>query len=168
MAISNTGASGLVIRFSRKSSGSSRNYQFRSYDLNMVHITAAKYAPNANDADLAVYAGEYANPNLNNEVLINIWGYDPSWNVEVKEGGTPLTVRRVSVLDPLHIISYEAKRLNAGAVPTSAFITGNTAHMFKITASGPATTLEIKVTDRFGNIYTETMTRPKELTYSMK
>ena len=103
-----------------------------------------------------------------NDVLINVWGYDPSWTVEVTEGGTSLAVERVSVKDPLHIISYEAKRLNAGAVPTSSFITGNTAHMFRVRASSATSTLEIKVTDRFGNIYTETMTRPKAFTWSMQ
>ena len=81
--------------------------------------------------------------------------------------GTPLTVTRVTALDPLHIISYEAKRLNAGATPTSSFVTGNTSHMFKVTASGPATTLVITVTDRFGIVYTETMTRPKAFSYLM-
>jgi hypothetical protein len=158
---------GRDIKWYYKSTGSAKNYQFRAYDLNKVHITAAQYAPNANDADLAVYAGVYANPNLNNDVLINIWGYDPEWTVEVKEGGNPLLVTRVSAKDPLHIISYEAKRLNVGAVPTSSFVTGNTAHMFRVTASSATSTLEIKVTDRFGNLYTETMTRPKELTYTM-
>ncbi len=158
---------GRDIKWYYKSTGSTKNYQFRAYDLNKVHITAAQYAPNANDADLAVYAGVYANPNLNNEVLINIWGYDPEWTVEVKEGGNPLLVSRVSAKDPLHIISYEAKRLNVGAVPTSSFVTGNTAHMFRVTAASATSTLEIRVTDRFGNIYTETMTRPKDLTYTM-
>ena len=32
---------------------------------------------------------------------------------------------------------------------------------FKVTASSANSTLIIKVTDRFGNVYTETMTRPK-------
>jgi hypothetical protein len=55
-----------------------------------------------------------------------------------------------------------------GAVPTSSFVTGNTAHMFKAAASSAVSTLEITVTDRFGNIYSETMTRPKEFTTSIK
>ena len=151
-----------------KSMGKPKSYQFRSYDLNEVHITAAAFAPNSTDAALAEYAGEYASPNPVNDVLINVWGYDPLWSVEVTEGGTPLTVERVSVKDPLHIISYEAKRLNVGAVPTSSFVTGNTAHMFRVRASSATSTLDIKVTDRFGNIYTETMTRPKAFTWSMQ
>ena len=161
-------ADGKNIRWYYKSIGSPRSYQFRSYDLNKVHITAAEFAPNSTDEALAEYAGVYASPNMNNEVLINIWGYDPAWTIEVKEGTTSLPVKRVSALDPLHIISYEAKRLNAGAVPTSSFVTNSTSHMFKVTAANASSTLAISVTDRFGNVYTETMTRPKEFTWSMQ
>ena len=159
---------GTEVRWYYKSIGKDRNYQFRSYDLNQVLISAANFAPNSTDALLAPYAGVYASPNLSNEVLINVWGYDSGWNIEVKEGSTILNVKRVYAMDPLHIISYEAKRLNAGAAPTSSFVTCNTAHLFRVTASGPASTLNIKVTDRFGNIYTETMSRPKVFTYLMQ
>ena len=33
--------------------------------------------------------------------------------------------------------------------------------IFKVKATAPDSTLEIKVTDRFGNVYTESMKRPK-------
>ena len=92
---------GKSIKWYYKSIGSPQNYQFRSYDLNKVHITAAEFAPNSTDEALAEYAGVYASPNMNNEVLINVWGYDPEWTVEVKEGSTSLPVKRVSALDPL-------------------------------------------------------------------
>lgn len=159
---------GRDIKWYYKSMGYPKNYQFRTYDLNKVHITAAAFAPNSTDAALAEYAGVYATPNQVNDVLINVWGYDPLWTVEVKEGATSLPVTRVLAQDPLHIISYEAKRLNAGAVPTSSFVTGNTAHMFRVRASSATSTLTVTVTDRFGNVYTETMTRPKEFTWSMQ
>ncbi len=159
---------GKDLKWHFKSCGKPASYQFRSYDLNEVVITAAEFAPNSTDAALAEYAGSYATPNAVNDVLINVWGYDPAWSIEVTEGGTPLTVERVSVKDPLHIISYEAKRLNVGAIPTSSFVTGNTAHMFRVRASSASSTLEIKVTDRFGRVYTETMTRPKDFTWSMQ
>ena len=154
-----------------KSIGYDRHYQFRSYDRNRIHITAEKYAPNANAtyaAKLSGFAGEYATSSTNDDVLINVWGYDPQWNIEVREGGAPLNVTRISALDPLHIISYEALRLNVNVDPTSSFVTSATSHIFKVTASSPNSTLEIKVTDRFGNVYTENMTRPKELTCGMK
>ena len=54
----------------------------------------------------------------------------------------------------------------AGAVPTSSFVTDPTTHLFKAVASSPTSTLEIKVTDVYGNVYTETMQRPKEFTYT--
>ena len=84
--------------------------------------------------------------------------------MEVTEGDKQLQVSRVSSgeLDPLHYISYTAKRYNKNA--TATFPTSKNYHMFKVTASGPSTTLDIKVTDRFGNVYTETMTRPKAFT----
>ena len=37
-------------------------------------------------------------------------------------------------------------------------------HMFDVTASSASSTLEISVTDSFGNVSTESMTRPKALT----
>jgi hypothetical protein len=159
---------GKDIKWHYKSIGKPATYQFRSYDLNKVVITAAAFAPNSTDAALAEYAGVYATPNAVNDVLINVWGYDPDWTVEVTEGGTSLPVERVTAKDPLHIISYEAKRLNVGAVPTSSFVTGNTSHMFRVRASSATSTLEIKVTDRFGRTYTETMARPKEFTWTMQ
>ena len=159
---------GTDIKWHYKSIGYAKNYQFRSYDLNAVHITAAHFAPASTDAALTEFAGVYANENNSNEVLINVWGYDTSWKVEVKEAANSLLVKRVYVKDPLHIISYEAKRLNAGATPTSSFVTGPTAHMFKVTASSPSSTLQITVTDRFGNVFSETMIRPKVFTYLTK
>ncbi len=152
-----------------KSIGYEENYQFRAYDMNQVHITAANYAPKSTDALLATYAGTYATKNTGNEILVNVWGYDKRWKVELFENGTtPLAVTRVKVKDPLHIISYEAMRLNAGATPTADFVTTTSAHIFKATALSATSSVLIKVTDRFGHVYTETMIRPKALTVSMK
>lgn len=159
---------GNDIQWSYKSAGYPENYQFRAYDLNSVQITAAEFAPKATEDAMAVYAGTYAQPNMNNEVLINVWGYDSRWKVEIRESGKHLEVKRVEALDPLHIVSYEAFRLNAGATPTGAFVTTKTAHLFKAKASAPDTTLEIRVTDRFGNTYTEEMIRPKAFSLDMK
>ena len=149
-----------------KSIGYEKDYQFRAVDLNSVHITAEKYAPESTNAELAKYAGVYAIPSNKNEVLINVWGYDTQWKIEVKENGVNLDVNRVDEKDPLHIISYDAQRLNAKATVT--FPAVKTAHLFKVKASSATSTLDIKVTDRFGNIYTESMERPKEFSFSMK
>ncbi|PQB03292.1 metallophosphoesterase [Polaribacter filamentus] len=158
---------GKNIEWIYKSIGHEEDYQFRTYDLNSIHITAADFAPNSSDDELANYAGSYAQKNVNNEVLINIWGYDSQWQIKVTENSNNLNVIRINDKDPLHIISYDALRLNAGATPTSTFVTEDTPHLFKVTASAPDTKLEIKVTDRFGNVYTESMVRPKAFSLSM-
>jgi hypothetical protein len=108
----------------------------------------------------------YPTPNASNEVLINVWGFGAKWTIEVSEGGAKLPVSRVLAKDPLHIISYEAKRLNAGAVPTDAFVTDPTAQMFEVAAASATSTIEIKVTDPYGNVHAESMQRPKEFTYT--
>ena len=74
--------------------------------------------------------------------------------------GAELPVKRISAKDPLHLVSYTAKRLNKDANPT--FKTNMTGHMFEVQASAPNSTLEIKITDRFGREYTESMERPKK------
>lgn len=155
-----------TVQWYYKSTGYDRNFQFRTYDLNNIEITAARYAPNANAAYAAKvvdYAGAYASAGTANEVLINVWGYDKDWTITVKEGGSVLPVTRVSAKDPLHIISYSMARLNRNAEPSSSFVTSNTSHLFKVRASSPVSTLTIQVTDRFGRTYSETMSRPKDL-----
>lgn len=156
------------LKWHYKSIGYDSDYQFRAFDLNKVHLTKETYASAYTGTAWATYAVGYANPNLNNEVLINVWNYDTDWSVEVTEGGNALPVTRVHVEDPLHIISYSAKRLNVNAVPTADFVSAKTAHMFKVKAASPTSTLEIKVTDCFGNIYRETMVRPKAFGYLMR
>lgn len=151
-----------------KSIGFEREYQFRTYDLNEVYISAAEFAPNASDEQLASYVATYGRKSSNNEVLINVWSFGEGWKVEVEEDGKHLEVKRVAVKDPLHIISYEAKRLDVGSTPTASFVTCNTAHMFKVAASSATSTLSVKVTDNFGRVYTETMARPKKFDTTIK
>ncbi len=151
-----------------KSMGYDKEYQFRAYDLNTIHLTAEKYAPKSTEKDFSKFTNVYGTPNHNNEVLINVWGYDSKWEIEVTENGKPLQVERVSMKDPLHIVSYEAFRLNVGSKPTSSFVSNYSNHMFKVKASSPTSTLDIKVTDRFGNVSRESMERPKEFGYLMK
>ncbi|MCH4250637.1 MAG: calcineurin-like phosphoesterase C-terminal domain-containing protein, partial [Prevotella sp.] len=130
-------------------------------------ITAEKYAPSADTTSVKKYAGVYAEKRNDNEVLINVWNFDPAWKVTVEENGRNLPVRRVRTKDPLHLISYEMLRLNHGKVPTKDFVTSFNSHSFLVKASSPASTLFIRVTDRFGNVYTQEMKRPKPLSCSM-
>ena len=154
---------GTAFKWQYKATGAETDYQFRTYDRNQIHLTNSAYVPNST----GVYKFEpsiWGSASSANEVYINVWNWDPAWTVEVTEEGTPLTVGRLlsGEKDPLHLIAYTAKRINKNSKPT--FETDKNYHLFKVKASGPSTTLEIKVTDRFGNVYTETMTRPKPFT----
>lgn len=154
-----------------KSIGFGQDYQFRSYDLNTAQITAALHTPNANvtfKAKVPNYAGEYATKKTSNEVLLNVWGYNPKWKIKVLENGKQLTAVHTTKQDPLHIISYAMQRLNVNADPTSSFVTNNTSHMFLIKASTATSTLEITVEDEYGNQYKETMIRPKAFSTAIK
>ena len=154
---------GTAFKWQYKATGKGTDYQFRTYDRNQIHLTSAEYVPHST----GTYKFEpsiWGNASSANEVYINVWNWDPAWTVEVTEEGKPLTVSQIlsGEKDPLHLIAYTAKRIDRNAKPT--FETDKNYHMFKVTASGPSTTLEIKVTDRFDNVYTETMTRPKPFT----
>ena len=146
-----------------KATGSDTDYQFRTYDRNEILITPEKYVPSGSATSQSTFKSQvptrWQTENKTNEVFINVWNWDPSWKVEVPEGGDPLDVHQITEMDPLHIIAYNAKRLNKNS--EAGFATTANRHMFWVRASAPDSTLEIKVTDGFGNVYTEAMTRPK-------
>ena len=161
--------SGTTLKNYYKSIGYDRSYQFRAYDRNNIEITAEKYCPSHPDSDLASYAGTYAKASNANEVLINVWGYGPGWSIKVTESGKELPVTQLTTYDPLHIISYTAQRFeHVGASCEITLPSTVTVHMFSVTASSATSTLDITVTDQYGNVYTESMERPKEFSTSMK
>lgn len=134
--------------------------QFRTYDRNTIDLSPEKNVPNANAKHREEYiasASEWLTPGEENEVYINVWNADYDWKVVVKENGTPLTVTRLKFTDPLYLHSALAKRQNSNDSSDGA----HTYHMYKVVASSPNSTLDITVTDRFGNEYKETMKRPR-------
>ncbi len=131
-----------------------RDCQFRSYDLNETYIPTSVVA-NAGDY------GNYSVKQSSNRILINVWDYDEDWKVEVTENGVPLVVTRETLYDPLFILAYVGERYGSKYSSVS-FAPFQTNHMFTATSFSATSTLEIKVTDDEGRVYTETMTRPKK------
>lgn len=156
--------SGTDKKWRYKGTGRDAKEQFRSYDLNNVWFTVEKDAPKvpaALKSKFEKYTDAYPK-NSDNEVLINIWNWNPKWKIEIKENGETLPSTRVKGYDPLHIAALTAKRFNdASLTEEPAFTTTVNYHMFKVKASSATSTIDIKVTDEFGNVYTETMERPK-------
>ena len=137
--------------------------QFRTYDRNNIDLSADKQVPNANATHRAEYetsAKYWLTEGVPNEVYINVWNVDPTWKVEVKENGTLLYAERIKCSDPLYLHSALAKRQNSNTSSDGY----HSYHMYKVVANSPNSTLDITVTDRFGNVYKETMKRPKPFT----
>lgn len=167
-----------------KSAGYDKNYQFRSYDANKSRIVRTKHFPNSSKSNAkaeaeirgAIAAGaeelldewftsEYRTDNM---VFVNVFAWDDRWKVEMSENGKALEVTQVNALDPYHLISLGCKLLDNDEKITNGPLPTLMAHMFKAKASSATSTINIKVTDPYGNVYTEDMGRPKQLALDMK
>lgn len=155
--------SGTDISWRYKGTGCADDFQFRTYDRNQFCFDVAGWVPHATDDDKATFTasvGSYGRKSSSNQVLINVWDYDPSWEISVSENGRPLEVKQLkNVKDPLYLAVYEAYEYEHGY--SVSYPCGTTDHIFSVTASSPSSTLQIDVTDRFGRHYSQTMTRPQ-------
>jgi hypothetical protein len=151
--------------------GKDASYQFRAYDLNNCLIDRATYCPKiasnfkvVTEEIFKQYACGYDTPRSDNAVLINVFAWNTKYKVQVTETetGKNLYPRRVSGYDPLHVIHFNMGRMNSNS-KNLTFPTLLTDHLFEVNCSSQTSTLEIKVTDEFGNEYSETMTRPRKL-----
>ena len=156
---------GTDVKWRMKPTGKDSSHMFRSYDRNEIVMSGANFTPYADASKVTAFeksASHWVKPSSDNYVYINVFDYDPSWTIEITENGKKLSYEVVKVKDPLHLIAYEAKRYNANANPTSSFNAYTiSSHMFRVKASSASSTIEIKVTDRFGNSSSESMKRPK-------
>lgn len=160
--------SGKDLQYVYKATGWPEDYQFRSYDLNNVNFSLADVPlmPSSVPASVKNKYMQYVDAypaNNNNEVLINIWNWNPRWTLTVTdEAGKSLTPEKVWAYDPLHIAALSVKRFNqANLTSTPGFITEKFTHFFKVKADNADTDLTITVKDEFGHIWTENMQRPK-------
>lgn len=110
-----------------KSFNHPKEYQFRVY-------SAGTYKDNPDD------------------IIVNVWNWDPKWKVEWFENG----VNKGDMIqftgldaDAIELCAKQKKYPWISAHPTD--------HLFKATPSNPKASITIKVTDRFGNIYEQTL-----------
>ncbi|HIS22138.1 MAG TPA: calcineurin-like phosphoesterase C-terminal domain-containing protein [Candidatus Cryptobacteroides intestinipullorum] len=109
-----------------KSSGYSAEYQFRAY----LPGASAEF-PDA--------------------VVANVWNYDPQWKVEWCENGKVMgEMEKFTGHDPYAaVMCRDTTRIHyawIGPTPTE--------HVFKAVPSDPSADITVRVTDRFGNVYT--------------
>lgn len=156
---------GNEFQWQYKPTGIDVEYQFRTYDRNCVNLSSSVVMPDAKDGNKSLfdnYASGWVGESNSNEVFINVWNYGPGWSIDIKENGKSLEVTKADskkYKDPLHLLVYLSQAMKSSTSET--FATSSCGHMWKVTASGANSTLDITVKDPFGNTYTETMTRPK-------
>ena len=103
-----------------------------------------------------------------NALLVNVFNYDPEWKVQAFENGTALSVSRVYTEDPFHVLTYDRPYLtNHSTYGTDCACTKNS-HMFLVRSNTATGTITVKVTDRFGNVYTQVVERPYAYSVDMK
>lgn len=159
---------GTDMEWMYKATGWTEDYQFRSYDLNNVHFSLADVpqmpagVPASVKKEYMKYVDAYPE-NQDNEVLINIWNWNPRWTLKVTdENGNTLAPEEVWAYDPLHVAAMSVKRFNSSTLTsTPSFITEKFPHFFKVKAADADVDLTITVCDEFGHQWTENMQRPK-------
>jgi len=159
---------GTDMEWMYKATGWTEDYQFRSYDLNNVHFSLADVpqmpagVPASVKKEYMKYVDAYPG-NQDNEVLINIWNWNPRWTLKVTdENGNTLAPEEVWAYDPLHVAAMSVKRFNSSTLTsTPSFITEKFPHFFKVKAADADVDLTITVCDEFGHQWTENMQRPK-------
>ena len=143
--------------------------QFRCFDMNTVR----EYFKNNGEVRVFIdhFPGrtDYAGWDTDNSVMINVWDWANDWKIKVTENGKELKVERSKAENPQMLIGldipnslwnqdFDSKKNKRKLHP----------HMFHVIASGPDTTIEVTVTDCFGNEYKQTMVRPKPFHLHMK
>lgn len=120
---------GTDVKWLYKSMGHPADYQFRAYP-----VGASKEYP----AD----------------VVANVWNWDKKWKVELLENGKLTSeMTRFEGYDPMASeICADKERVEYEWINPI-----KTPHMFRATPRDASAKLEVRVTDRFGNVYTQTV-----------
>lgn len=137
--------------------------RFRAYDRNTIHLTAANYLPknlaeSVRGEKFNAAMGSYTAPSSENEILVKIWEYNHEWDVKILEGGKPLTVTEILDRDPLYLLCYD---IPSYATMDEPSYPGSPRRLFSAKAASATSTITIRITDSFGHVTEETMTRPK-------
>ena len=163
---------GTTLNWIYKGYKEDEDFQFRVYDRNETCLAPAQWIPSCtNEEALSIWnerVSWYLEPREDNVVVINVWDWDPAWTVEVLEGSTPLEAEHVSVdsshdaerMDPLFLATYEALAFNANKTSAGSFRAFPYAHMFRVQASSADSEITVRVTNRFGRVFTKTVQRP--------
>ncbi len=146
--------------------------QFRVFDMNCVRDyyrdngevrVFLKHYPAKTD-----YAGIE-----DNVLLIHVWAWESTWKISVKEDGVELPVTPCRAENPQYTISYLLPKTlwednEPSRFPSKYSKKQKNMNFFKVKAGSADSTIEVRVTDTFGNEYVQTVTRPKPFNKLMR
>lgn len=118
---------GSRVKWFYKSAGYPKEYQFRAYQ-----VGASEQFPT--------------------DVIANVWNWDEKWKVEWLENGKYMgSMTRYEGIDPYadKVCKEKKKTMQSWIAAT------NTEHLFRATPIDATAEITIRVTDRFGNVYTQ-------------
>ena len=103
-----------------------------------------------------------------NELMVNVFSYAPGWKVTICEGDKVLACERVTTEDPFHTLAYDVACYSTYGNYSTYYTTSMNTHMFKAKAATATEPIVVRVTDNFGNIYLQSMTRPHKYNIGME
>lgn len=146
--------------------------QFRVFDMNSVR---EYYRTNGEMRSFLRHNPErvdYSNIE-DNWVYINVWAWERTWKISVKENGRELDVIEKASENPQFTLSYHLPRASwddngAKRWQEKFNVAQKMHHFFRVKTSAPDATLEVSVTDDFGNTWTQTVQLPKAFSKKMR
>ena len=158
------------IKWYFKATEFSADTQFRCFDMNGVSDFYRTSGQMRVFLDHFPKRTDYGKDKFRDKVMIHVWDWANDWKIEVTENGKQLEVIRQKAENPQYVLAYEIpKRLwmfNLNSASSRKKI--RHPHMFHVSPVSPTSTLEVTVTDCFGNKYHQTMERPKPFHLHMK
>ena len=103
-----------------------------------------------------------------NEVMVNVFSYDPEWQVTICEGDSILQCNRVYTEDPFHTLAYDVPQYRLSGYYSTYYTTTLSTHIFKAKASTATEPITIRVVDTFGNAYLRSIERPHDYSLYME
>ena len=146
-----------------KSIGFDKSMQFRAYNMNDVVYTStsSRWSRDLSKQENRPGGGDdYSHIEKDdNYIDINIWDWDSTWKIEVTEAGnsTPLKVERVWERDPLHTLTTDLELASKKELKSELASTHHN-HVWRVQSKKRDSDITIKVTNRFGEEFTQTMT----------
>jgi len=133
--------------------------QMRLYDMNTV-----KQYYRSNSTILSIldeYPSRVDYGSIDdNELMVNVFSYNPDWHVTICEGDSILQSERVYTEDPYHTLAYDVPQYRTSGYYSTYYTTSLSTHIFKAKAATATKPVTVRVVDAFGNAYLRSIERP--------